>query len=643
MAAPKLSIDTILENSVRNIYNYNGGKDQDVVGWYHSTDNHKRTTTHPYKYSCQLAIKIWASVKKGNCHRPTTWEDYDLVQDRQTILKEIADNIWNYVEQHNGELQIPIHETIEIDSNTGAISFNLMRTIESLPPLPIRVAALPGQEFDQLDVNHPQYHNWIRVGLALREMVKGLGPFTMKHAKILQDEIRALGLPPPAIAIESKYQGKHNQNFTKEIEGIRKRIVEIDIELTQLQHSKSQSDDEEKLLQEEKEAREKLVIEKENTLKKNESLDPWAEAILQHHTRGATAKVYWTNSDARDWAIENGHFQLVKCFCSSLGNHKNCIEQQVNADTVDATAILNMMLLCDEFAGKSVSEDKVKAALGVRNGQLFHNCNFHLTDEQAKQSMVTIISLLEDPIELLNDDRAKDAVNIIRDLMLRDFTVVPVSKDEHDKMVKEHKQLAEQVKELNTTLKYNEVSRRKDNAVVAEYVGIDRDDKGSSEYREDLKQGFLKKDQEDTERNKKHRRTKVKLEISDRLYGRAPASSSYASSEWIFTKEEEKYIQRKVREAGGGGGEPDDAGPELRAAEQGAGGGRGGPSSPGATLAFRACTCCTKRSFLRYSNNDLAPLLPWSVGVASSLSSPLARPRQRRRSQSRACRGPATG
>ena len=74
-----------------------------------------------------------------------------------------------------------------------------------------------------------------------------------------------------------------------------------------------------------------------------------------------------------------------------------------------------------------------------------------------------------------------------------------------------------------------------------------------------------------------------------------------------------------------------------------AGGGRGGSSSPGATLAFHACTCCTKRSFLRYSNSDLAPLLPWSAKVAPPLSSPLARPRQRWRSQSRARRGPATG
>ena len=73
-----------------------------------------------------------------------------------------------------------------------------------------------------------------------------------------------------------------------------------------------------------------------------------------------------------------------------------------------------------------------------------------------------------------------------------------------------------------------------------------------------------------------------------------------------------------------------------------AGGGRGGSSSPGATLAFRAFTCCTERPFLRHSHSDLAPLLPWSAKVTS----PLARPRQRsrrRRSQSRARRCRATG
>eukprot|EP00947_MAST-08B_sp_MAST-8B-sp1_P002700 g2700.t1 len=490
----------------------------------------KKRPEVPFQLTCHLPSSIAAGIAKGSIAPPAARAGDNP--------KEISQALWDYVTARKDELLVPIRDHNIDPKQNFAIKVNLVPTADPLPPLP---AAAPGIDENQL--NHPYYHNWIRVGLALRETMKGLGPFVQRHAEALHNDILALGLPCPDPAkTDSRYRGKLNKTFAKELEGVRENLDEAE-EHWAAGGNAAGTPEEEKV-----ELRRKEVSQMEAVLDRNKTLDPWASAILDRHGRKQEAKVTWTNSDAGKWAAKNGHWQLVKCYCSSLGSHEECITQQLNANTVDATALLNMMLLCDEFAGKSVDAVVVKAALRVRNGHLFHNSHFHLTDDQASDAFGALTALLKDPAELLADPRAQQAVKTIEDdIRVKDFSFVPFSAADHTKMVADHAKAKVELDRAQVMLQkqQQDADAARERLVEAE-LALAESDAGLKKivrYGEQLQARF------EAERSKKRRAKEFKtaqrqhdaeMGQPHQSYASQTASSMYSGKEDNIAKEKEK-------------------------------------------------------------------------------------------------------
>ena len=163
-----------------------------------------------HKLRCSLALRI--------AHRRSD-DRVGITRDARETPREIAQALWEYVvEQMDGS-----HETLDLAdyvvNDRGRIDFNLVVQATPLPPRDL-----------SLDLeNDLLYHNWLRVGLAIREAVKGLGGFAHARAKALHEKILALGLlQPDSSAIESKYQGVHSRFFQQQLPKSRETLEELE-------------------------------------------------------------------------------------------------------------------------------------------------------------------------------------------------------------------------------------------------------------------------------------------------------------------------------------------------------------------------------------------------------------------------------
>eukprot|EP00947_MAST-08B_sp_MAST-8B-sp1_P003974 g3974.t1 len=207
------------------------------------------------------------------------------------------------------------------------------------------------------------------------------------------------------------------------------------------------------------------------------------------------------------------------------------------------------MLLCDEFAGKSVDAVVVKAALGVRNGHLFHNSHFHLTDDQASDAFGALVALLKDPAELLADPRAQQAVKTIEDdIRVKDFSFVPFSAADHTKMVADHaKAKVELDREKLMREKLQQDADAAQERLEEALAESDAELKKIVEYGKELEARF------EAERSKKRRAKEFKaaqrqhdaeMGQSHQSYASQTASSMYSGKEDNIAKEKEKIAER---------------------------------------------------------------------------------------------------
>ena len=118
-------------------------------------------------------------------------------------------------------------------------------------------------------------------------------------------------------------------------------------------------------------------------------LEPWVEDMLSHHREEeGSRRVHWFNSDARKWCHKGGHWEVMKLFCSPLGNHKANIEHKHCAGSMDSASLLSVLLLCDEFK-EQCSDDKVHGARGVRNPWA-HNADMTFTQTPVSYTHLTL-------------------------------------------------------------------------------------------------------------------------------------------------------------------------------------------------------------------------------------------------------------
>eukprot|EP00947_MAST-08B_sp_MAST-8B-sp1_P003060 g3060.t1 len=208
------TLDQLLQEAAENRYN------APFPAPYQLTVNKKtkKRPEVPFQLTCHLPRSIAAGIAKGSIAPPAARVADDP--------KEIAQALWDYFTARKDELLVPVRDHDIDPAQNFAIKVNLVPTADPLPPLP---PAAPGIDVNEDQLNHPHYHNWIRVGLALRETMKGLGPFVQRHAEALHKNILALGLPCPDPAkTDSRYRGKLNQTFAKELEGVQANLDEAE-------------------------------------------------------------------------------------------------------------------------------------------------------------------------------------------------------------------------------------------------------------------------------------------------------------------------------------------------------------------------------------------------------------------------------
>jgi hypothetical protein len=295
------------------------------------------------------------------------------VQGRDTRTKdELAREIWASVKYRLSfdVLDSRIEVITERNKTQACIWIQLPFVfVEPLPPLPL-------EPLDREKLNSPEHINWIRVGLALREMGPCLAVALHDSAKNFHDLILA-DMSSCRIA-----QADFNAGLT-------------------LYNPETGS-----------------------------NIDLWADTIKAHHMGG---KVNWSNSDATKWRVPEGFFEVMKLFCAPMGKHEDAIKK-TSASDVDFSSLTAMLQLCDHFKASNANAEKrrkglIRAAAGARNPWA-HNQRLEFTKEQSEQHLQAFCALLEQEPTLAKLPAAQEALKNIHHIRDRELTIAQVEDSE---------------------------------------------------------------------------------------------------------------------------------------------------------------------------------------------------------------------
>jgi hypothetical protein len=330
----------------------------------------------------------------------------------------------------------------------GSVWFKLPQaTGSAYPSEPQQVAPL-----DISKLNRKEHLNWIKVGLAVREVGQMLARFIHLFAISFHAQILAEGEAQGLV----KYTGG---------ESLYREQGSPDV------------------------------------------LKAWGALIKRHHKGNEPT---WSNSGARKWCASGGFFEVVEFFCAKMGPHKQAIQKE-DAASVDFCSLMAMLLWCDQFKAKDEvavgliaagpnSEKKssllvpvaclndgteytltlaggeltegvkgsdlellgenekrrrgwIRAATNARN-QWAHNPSLEFTDEAAQKLLVALCTFLEHEPNLRREDdptmllpEAKEALRRVKgDIIGRDFSLHPVQQEELVTALQLQKQVLEQAK-----------------------------------------------------------------------------------------------------------------------------------------------------------------------------------------------------
>ncbi|KAI0227791.1 hypothetical protein LSAT2_021718 [Lamellibrachia satsuma] len=135
----------------------------------------------------------------------------------------------------------------------------------------------------------------------------------------------------------------------------------------------------------------------------NNVCSKWLSDIVRGRSTKST-RLNWQNSEFSQW--QTTPWQLAKVFMDH-GQDRSCVAP---ADT-DAAGIMQMLINFKSF-GNTMDTTKVDAVRKVRN-ELMHNTNMKVSSADLSRYIKTMITLLQDPIKLLQDKASQDAVTEI--------------------------------------------------------------------------------------------------------------------------------------------------------------------------------------------------------------------------------------
>jgi hypothetical protein len=198
-------------------------------------------------------------------------------------------------------------------------------------------------------------------------------------------------------------------------------------------------------------------------------LKPWAEAIKRHHM--GTREPPWVNSNARKWCATGGFFEVMKLFCAKMLQHKDNIKKE-GANDVDFCSLTAMLQLCDVFkaamdADEARRVEVIRGVAGARNPWA-HNQQQEFTEEEAKKHLDALCTFLEREPNIKDLPEAKVALRRVRAIQARDFSLLPVQKDELIAALKLQQQVkANRALELRLQIAEGEATSAKEEATSA--------------------------------------------------------------------------------------------------------------------------------------------------------------------------------
>jgi hypothetical protein len=304
----------------------------------------------------------------------------------QALGSDSIDNAKEYdVLLSEGEIVKVEGKQFSLDA--GSIWIKLSFLAPAQPP-----AAAP---LDLAKLNDKGYLNWMRVGLALRELAQMLAPFIHAQAQVFHRALIAELL----------------------VHGVKHYTGDISL------YDPEDADSNPAMA----------------------ALKPVADVIRRHHL-GKSGPT-WSNSNAAKWCdTKAGFFEVMKVFCAAMGRHEAAIKKLGAAD-VDLCTLAAMLMLCGQFkckpaaataavtaaGAKSLTEvgrnQLIRAATLVRNAWA-HNASTQFSDTDTQKHLSSLCALLEQEPNLASLPEAKDTLLRITEIRERDFSVMQVQSDE---------------------------------------------------------------------------------------------------------------------------------------------------------------------------------------------------------------------
>jgi ankyrin repeat protein/serine/threonine protein kinase len=287
--------------------------------------------------------------------------------------------------------------------DAGSIWLKLAFVAPAQPP-----AAAP---LDKAKLNNKEYLNWIRVGLALRELAELLAQFI--HIE--------------AIA--------YHRTFLAELLelGIARYIGDISL----------------------------YVPEDVHTDPAMAALKPIADVIKKHHLGKEPT---WSNSNAAKWCDQKaGFFEVIKLYCAPMGRHDAAIKKE-GASDVDFCSLAAMLMWCDRFECRSDSPSEckrkqlIRAVSLVRNAWA-HNQRTEFSNTDTDKHLCSLCTLLQQETNLVSLPTVQETLQRLVEIRDRNFSVMQVQHDElvHVRMLQALERRLEQEQEQHTQEKTKRV------------------------------------------------------------------------------------------------------------------------------------------------------------------------------------------
>jgi hypothetical protein len=162
-----------------------------------------------------------------------------------------------------------------------------------------------------------------------------------------------------------------------------------------------------------------------------DALRPWVAEIASHHNQKDPEKriLQFSNSDARKWCSVGGHWEVMKLFCAGMGKHHAAITDHASAQATDSASLLTMMQWCDIFRAHC-SSASLKAAKDARNPWA-HNQAMEFDDAATEQHLRALAKLLQED-GFKDVPMARKAVEVIQEIKMRDFGAAVLQQSEKD-------------------------------------------------------------------------------------------------------------------------------------------------------------------------------------------------------------------